>query len=157
MIEGGQRRNLLPCGSGVRYLDLKRLSTMRKHPLTVSTFLVLPVLILVAGAPTNAGENSGAGKWTGYVTDTWCGVNRDTKPPTADCTAQCVNEQGAKYALYNLADGSVYVLNPQSLASRYAGKRVVVKGTLDGKTVHMTTMRGDREGKTITASSISPE
>jgi hypothetical protein len=133
------------------------LNTMKRRSRAATILLFLPAFVVLGAGQTSAGENRGAGKWTGYVTDTWCGVNRDTKPPTADCTAQCVNEQGAKYALYNLADGSVYVLNPQSLAARYAGKRVVVSGTLSDKTVPMTTMRGARKGKTITASSISPD
>jgi hypothetical protein len=91
----------------------------------------------------------------GYVTDTWCGVNRDTKAPTAECTKSCVKTQSAKYAFYNFADQKVYILNPQSLAEKYAGDKVTIWGTIDRATQAFATMRGPGEGQTITAHSIS--
>ena len=94
--------------------------------------------------------------WKGYVTDTWCGVDRDRKPPTAECTHECVEAGRGRYALYNFEDGKVYVLNPQDQAAKYAGQRVAISGTVDDTIVHMKTQRGDREGKTITAAAISP-
>jgi hypothetical protein len=118
---------------------------------------ILAVLFAVSSAPSSAGERGPVQSWTGYVTDTWCGVNRDTKAPDAQCTNDCVHNKGAKYAFYNLADGRVYVLNPQKKAAPYAGMRVVLKGVVDHTSVAMKTMRGDRKGETITAVEISPE
>src|ERR1700753_2137472 len=85
---------------------------------------------------------SSAGKtvtWNGYVTDTWCGVNRDTKAPTVECTNECVQSNRAKYAFYNFADGKVYLLNPQAEAAKYAGKQVVGSGTGGGGSGDMKT------------------
>jgi hypothetical protein len=90
----------------------------------------------------------------GYVTDTWCGVNRSKKPPTAECTRECVADRHAQYAFYNFADKKVYVLNPQNLAKNYAGRRVVVTGTV-GDPVKFETVDGPARGAVITASSIS--
>ncbi|HEV2135407.1 MAG TPA: hypothetical protein VGR47_14325 [Terracidiphilus sp.] len=90
----------------------------------------------------------------GYVTDTWCGVNRTKKPPTAECTDQCVKDRHAQYAFYNFKDKKVYILNPQSLAAKYAGQAVVVKGTL-GEHVKFETEKGWTRGAVITAESIS--
>ena len=42
---------------------------------------------------------------------------------------------GSKYALYSPADNKVYVLNPQEKMAELAGKRVNVKGTLDGNVI----------------------
>ena len=95
--------------------------------------------------------------WKGYVTDTWCGVNRDTKAPTSECTRECVASKGAKYAFYNLADGKVYVLNPQTEAAKYAGQRVTVTGVAGSQAIAVKTMRGASEAKTLEASAISPD
>lgn len=59
----------------------------------------------------------------GYVTDTWCRVNRTQKAPSAECTRECVKGRHAQYALYNFEDKKVYVLNPQSTAAKYAGEK----------------------------------
>ncbi|MGH9469314.1 MAG: hypothetical protein ACRD1N_03095 [Terriglobia bacterium] len=98
----------------------------------------------------------GANTWKGYVTDTWCGLNRAQAAPTAECTVSCVKGHHAKYAFFNFADQKVYVLNPQNLAARYAGQKVVVKGTAGGQE-QFQTEKGPATGAVITASSITPE
>lgn len=94
--------------------------------------------------------------WSGYVTDTYCGFNRVSEPPTASCTTQCVKDKGAKYAFFNFADKRVYILNPQAEAAKYAGQKVTVKGTLSGLEKFMTG-KGASSGAILTASSITPE
>lgn len=117
--------------------------------------VLIPALMLVSSAHP-ASDEGRTKTWEGYVTDTWCGVNRDTKAPTVECTRQCVRDGSGKYAFYNFADGKVYILNPQTEAAKYAARRVVVHGEVDGVNVHVKTMRGDREDQTITAISIMP-
>jgi hypothetical protein len=117
--------------------------------------VVIPALLLASSA-SPASDEGKTRTWEGYVTDTWCGVNRDNKAPTVECTRQCVQDGTGKYAFYNFADGKVYVLNPQAEAAKYAAQRVVVRGEVDGVNVHVKTMRGDREDQTITAVSITP-
>ena len=119
--------------------------------------LVLSAIALVSFVRTAPAAGAKAETWKGYVTDTWCGVDRERKPPTVECTHECVQAGRGTYAFYDFADGKVYVLNPQALAAKYAGRQVTISGTVDEATIHMKTQRGDREGKTITASSISPD
>lgn len=113
-------------------------------------------LVTLAGIWTLVAHAKGTGdSWKGYVTDTWCGVNRDTKAPSVECTNLCVKTKGAKFAFYNLADKKVYILNPQSLAGEYAGQLVTVTGTVGTEVQKFDTMRGVSEGQTMMASSIS--
>jgi len=94
--------------------------------------------------------------WKGYVTDTWCGLNRVSKPPSLECTVSCVKNRHAKYAFVNFADKKVYVLNPQTLAAKYAGQTVVVRGMVAGQE-RFETIKGSQTGAIITASSITAE
>jgi hypothetical protein len=114
------------------------------------------MLLFVGSLSLWAAPNGAAQTWKGYVTDTYCGVNRVTKAPTAACTLKCVKDQHAKYAFFNFADKKVYILNPQTEAARYAGQTVVVKGTVGGQE-HFNTMKGSDIGAIITADSIAPE
>jgi len=80
------------------------------------------------------------GSWTGWVTDTHCG-EKGAKAGHEACAAKCVKE-GGKYALFNPADKSLWVLSDQDAAAKLAGKEVVVKG------------KADSEKKTIEVASI---
>jgi hypothetical protein len=114
-----------------------------------ASLLTTGLLAVAAGAAPNGQSMKG------YVTDTWCGVNRDTKAPTAECTRACVQTKGAKYAFYNLADKKLYVLEPQSLVAAYAGETVIVRGTTGNQVQQLKTMRGDLSSKTLIVSAIS--
>lgn len=113
------------------------------------------LLFLFAGSLSFlAPGNNPTVTWNGYVTDTYCGFNRANKPPTANCTNECVKNKGAKYAFFNFADKKVYILNPQADAAKYAGQTVTVKGTLSG-IEKFATSKGPSSGTVITASSIT--
>ena len=88
-----------------------------------------------------AGQDSGAknGSWSGVVTNDMCGA-KDASSAKAECTSKCVKSHGAKYALYDEADKKVYILEPQDKADGHAGHEVTVKGTLDGDTIHVTSL-----------------
>ena len=81
------------------------------------------------------------GSWSGWITDTDCGA-KGASAGHAACAAKCVKEKGAKYALYNPTDKSMWVLSDQEGASKMAGKMVNVKGTADAakKTITVTSM-----------------
>src|ERR1700674_1115269 len=79
--------------------------------------------------------------WKGYVTDTWCGLHREIEAPTVACTNLCLSNKGAKYALFDVVNNKLYVLNPQEQAAKYAAKMVIVTGTLAGST-QMVTAQG---------------
>lgn len=72
--------------------------------------------------------------FTGVITDDMCkmGHTAMNMGPDPECVRKCVREMGSKYALY---DGKkVYKLSDQKLPEPFAGKKVVVKGTLYEKT-----------------------
>jgi hypothetical protein len=73
------------------------------------------------------------------VTNDMCGA-KDASAAKAECTSKCVKSHGAKYALYNDTDKKVYILEPQDKADGHAGHEVTVKGTLDGDTIHVTSL-----------------
>ncbi|HTO75196.1 MAG TPA: hypothetical protein VMQ61_03900 [Thermoanaerobaculia bacterium] len=81
------------------------------------------------------------GSWSGWITDTDCGA-KGASASHAACAAKCVKEKGAKYALYNPSDKSMWVLSDQSGAAKMAGKMVTVKGTADAakKTITVASM-----------------
>ena len=118
-------------------------------------FWVACAVILLAGALSFlTAANSKTQTWKGYVTDTWCGLHRETEAPTVSCTNLCLSNKGAKYALFDVVNNKLYVLNPQEQAAKYAAKMVIVTGTL-GDSAQMVTAQGTIPGSTIIASSIS--
>ena len=117
-------------------------------------FVASAVLLSAGALSFLAAANSKTETWKGYVTDTWCGLHRETEAPTVACTNLCLGNKGAKYALYDVVNNKLYVLNPQEQAAKYAAQLVTVTGTLTGST-QMVTAQGTISGSTIVASSIS--
>jgi hypothetical protein len=93
------------------------------------------VLALALGAASFAlGAGAADGTWSGYVTETHCGA-AGAKAEHADCAVKCVKEKGAKWALYNTDDKSMFVLTGDDATmakmAGMAGKKVTVKGSMD--------------------------
>ncbi len=79
--------------------------------------------------------------YEGVITDTHCGAKHSTSiaETAGDCTRVCVHA-GERFVL---VDGdNMYVLEgePQAL-KRAAGERVRIAGTLNGKTISVTSVR----------------
>ncbi len=74
-----------------------------------------------------------AGEWTGYISDSKCGVKGDNADHAA-CAKSCIS-RGAAAVL--VSEGKVYKLDKQAEAKKLAGDKVVVKGTAgtDGKSI----------------------
>lgn len=73
--------------------------------------------------------------FTGVITDSMC-ANADHSqmkmgPTNAECTIACVGEHGAAYVLYT--GKQAWTLSDQKTPEKFAGKKVVVTGTLDAK------------------------
>jgi hypothetical protein len=95
-------------------------------------FTVLIVLTGAIGATlTLAASTLKPGTWTGLVTDT---IDGATEAEPARVTEN-VKEHGAMYAFIESKTKRVYVLNPQNQAAPFAGRAVVVKGTMDTATI----------------------
>jgi hypothetical protein len=69
---------------------------------------------------------------TGVVSDEMCGADHKMMNVTPDskCVVDCV-KAGSKYVL--LSGSNVYVLSDQKTPEKFAGKKVTVTGTVDGK------------------------
>ncbi len=77
-----------------------------------------------------------AQKFTGTITDDMC-KNADHKSMNMGsdekCVMECVKGMNGKYVLW---DGkNTYALSDQKTPARFAAKKVVVTGTLDGNTI----------------------
>jgi hypothetical protein len=116
----------------------KRGKSMKK---LVSRFLILAMAL---GVSTLAFAEDQ--KMTGYVTETHCGA-KGAKAEHTDCAVKCVKE-GAKWALYNPEDKSIFVLSGDDATMAkmpsMAGKKVTVKGTMnkEKKEINVATMEG---------------
>jgi hypothetical protein len=110
---------------------------MTKNLNAIITPLTLSVVALVLHAGCYAQSTKSQQRWQGFVTDTHCGTNCQTRKnmtPDKKCVDRCVR-QGSKYGLW--VGRHVYELEPQSKAARYAVSDVSVTGTLDGETIHI--------------------
>lgn len=97
-------------------------------------------LLFVAGiAFTGQKDTAKSGSWSGWITDDMCAA-KGAKADHAACATKCVKEHGAKYALYNTEDTKVYILDPQEKAVEHAGHEVTVAGTVEGNTIHVTSI-----------------
>ena len=95
-------------------------------------------LLLIVGVLALASLSSAQASQTfvGTITDDMCAKEGHAAmrmgPTDAECTKACVAAHGAEYVL---ADGTnVYTLSDQKTPEKFAGQRVRVTGTLDGKT-----------------------
>ena len=79
------------------------------------------------------------GSWTGYISDSACGV-KGAKEGQAECTTKCVKEHGAKYVFVNDADKKVYAIDDQDKVAAHAGHHVTVKGSVDGDNLKLTSI-----------------
>jgi hypothetical protein len=83
---------------------------------------------------------SAAETYTGTITDDMCGKDHASMKMGSDakCTVECVKTMHGKYVL---DDGkTTYVLSDQKSPEKFAGKRVTVTGTVDGKTLKVASI-----------------
>jgi hypothetical protein len=92
--------------------------------------------VIIALALMASVSAQGRATFTGIITDNECPTGNHGLMKMGDtdeeCTKACIDEHGATYLLY---DGKVsYTLSDQKAPAAFAGKKVVVTGTLDAKT-----------------------
>jgi hypothetical protein len=98
-------------------------------------FAVAMAATLFAGALAMAAD----GSWTGWISDSQCGV-KGAKEGQGECTTKCVKEHGAKYVFVNDADQKVYVVDAQDKVAPHSGHHVTVKGTVEGDTLKLSSI-----------------
>ena len=87
-------------------------------------------------APQAAASKSKS--WSGYVTDSKCAMDAKARTNEA-CVKKCI-DGGDKYVLYDTYTKKVYQLDPQSAVADHATHHVRVSGTMDGDTIHVTSV-----------------
>jgi hypothetical protein len=101
-------------------------------------------LVIALGFGLAALASAQEGDWSGWVTETHCAAS-GAKASHKDCAIKCVKEKGAKWALYNPADKSLFVLSgDDAMFEKMAATEVTVKGSMD------------KEKKTVTVTSMEP-
>lgn len=88
-------------------------------------------------ASVSLAQTPPATAWDGFVTDTHCGTNcQRTSAMTPDraCVRLCVRK-GSKYGLWY--GNHVYVLEPQSEASKFAAEKVHVVGIMTNDVIRI--------------------
>src|SRR5580693_7837958 len=98
-------------------------------------FAVAVAAALFAGALAMAAD----GSWTGYISDSQCGV-KGANDKAGECTTKCVKEKGAKYVFVNDADHKVYAIDAQDKVAAHAGHHVTVKGSVDGENLKLASL-----------------
>ena len=84
-------------------------------------------------------------KFTGIVGDNMCkgdhaNMQQGTTPEK--CTRECVEEMGARYALWVGKD--VYILSDPKSADKFAGRKVIVTGNLTGDKLTVRSIKASR-------------
>jgi hypothetical protein len=90
---------------------------------------------LFATAMTMAAD----GSWTGWISDSQCGV-KGANAKAGECTTKCVKEHGAKYVFVNDADKKIYVVDAQDKVAPHAGHHVTVKGSVEGDSLKLSSI-----------------
>jgi hypothetical protein len=99
-----------------------------------SRFFFLSALALLAASIATPAD----GSWTGWISDDMCGVKNPEG--SGECASRCVKEHGAKYVFVSEADKKVYTVDAQDKVAPHAGHHVVVKGTVDGNALKLTSI-----------------
>ncbi len=93
--------------------------------------------LLIFGLLAALAAAQGKRQFTGTITDSMCATADHSRmkmgDTDAECTLACISEHDATFVLY---DGKeAYTLSDQKTPEKFAGKKVIVTGTLDAKTL----------------------
>jgi len=108
--------------------------TKRCHFLLAAAFATVLSIPSLALAQQAASPISGA--WSGTIVYSSCNADEafNESPECFRATP------GAKLSLYDDTNRVMYSLEPQALATGHLGDSVTVRGTLDGETIHATSL-----------------
>ena len=98
--------------------------------------IALCALLLALALPLNAQPRDG--EWTGWITDDSCGA-KGAKAEHKECAQKCLGN-GGTLVLYNPADEQLYKLDNQELALEHLGHEVIVKGSVEGTSIKVTSI-----------------
>lgn len=87
--------------------------------------------------PLSRAQGEAVTQWTGYVTDTHCGVKGATKDHSVACVEKCM-KGGSKPQIFNEADQKLYNLDSFDKVKGLMGSKITVDGVLDSTTAPPT-------------------
>ncbi|HVS87706.1 MAG TPA: hypothetical protein VHF01_05750 [Candidatus Acidoferrum sp.] len=102
--------------------------------------LVCMVVFLFAVNPALAGQidKANSASWSGVIINSNCSAD-EAFAELAKCTQK--DAPGARLSLYDDTVRQVYLLDPQDQAIGHEGDSVTVSGTLEGNTIHVTSLK----------------
>ena len=107
--------------------------------LGTAAFLFAASVGFAAPQAASSSAKSAAKSWPGYVTDSKCATNAKARTDAA-CVKKCV-DGGDKLVLYDTMNHKVYQLDPQSAVTDHEAHHVRIYGTMDGDTIHVTSVK----------------
>jgi hypothetical protein len=115
----------------------------------MSKLRIISLIIAAAwlALPLLAKDAAQSGPFTGEIMDSQCAkagtheemmkAMKEMGDTAKSCTLKCV-EMGGKFVLFDKAGNKTYNLDSQAKAKPFAGDKVTVTGTYDGKKIHVT-------------------
>jgi hypothetical protein len=106
-----------------------------------SKYALMCALVLLSGATFAEAQQKGMASVTsrsGVIINSNCSVD-EAFAESAKCTEK--NAPGAKLSLYDDTLRQVLNLDPQDQAAGHLGDSVTVEGSLDGDTIHVTSIK----------------
>src|SRR6266567_557299 len=115
--------------------DLRRKTYMRK---IISLIGLLAMIFAIAGIST-AAKDEKTMTWTGYISDSACGVKNANTAAGKQCSMQCVKEKGASWVFVDAKSKKVIKIQNQDAVNtdKDLGMEVLVTGhMMDDGMVH---------------------
>jgi hypothetical protein len=120
---------------------------MTLKPLFIQISFLISILIVGLSTGVAQVDSNASPAFTGEIMDSLCAkagshdqMMRDMKSMGKDkatCSAKCI-QLGAKYVLYDPGNKTVYELDDQEKAEKFAGRKVRVMGSLQKKKIKVT-------------------
>jgi hypothetical protein len=110
-----------------------------------TTILFFAVSLLFGTASWAAPQDA---SFTGEIMDSQCAqmgshenmMKQEGAKNAKECSDACV-KAGGKYVLYNAATKTIYQLDDQDKAKEFSGRKVTVKGSKSGESIHVSSIK----------------
>jgi hypothetical protein len=107
------------------------------HNMKRSWMLILALVIATNAVAAGQNTVTNSGLWSGVIINSGCTAD-EAFAEAAKCTEKTPE---AKLVLYNDTTRQMYDLDPQTQAVGHLGDSVTVQGTLDGSTIHVSSLK----------------
>jgi hypothetical protein len=113
------------------------------HSILISALSLFAAAGLVRGQDKGQEKNrqsnaTGSGSWSGVIINSNCMAD-EAFAEAAKCTEKTAPD--GQLALYDDTRRLVLTLDPQTAAAGHLGDSVTIEGTLDGNTIHVTSLK----------------